>query len=150
MSLNLSKSMLRFHLVYEDVDESSAPLEVALESHCTLDAATAAMIRCNMNMKPPGAVADLYNSKDHEELNYNVHSLEDEFLRHCREHVRVKSSTATTPCVLPTSDTNTSHSPLAAVRSQPSVRQSKGRGVRSMGGIRRKKAKTLSYAKDDS
>lgn len=144
-SPNLNDKMMRFQLLYEDVDASTALLEVALESQCELDEATCNMILCNMD---PQAV----RSNEREDLNYNVNQFEEEFLRHC--HERAKPLTATTTCVPQISETSVITDPLNSTMSLPAVRQPsagqpKRGGVRSLGGNRRKKARTLAYAKDD-
>ena len=144
-SPNLNDAMMRFQLLYEDVDASTALLEVTLESHCELDEATCSMILCNMEPQAE-------RSNEREDLDYNVHQFEEEFLRHC--HDCAKPLTATTSCEPQGSGTSMISDPRTTSMILPTLRQpSAGRpkrgGVRSLGGNRRKKARTLAYAKDD-
>ena len=145
VSPNLNNEMVRFQLFYEDVDASSACLEVALESHCKLDEATYRMILCNLE---PAA----RRTNEGEDLNFNVIQFEEEFLQHC--HERAKPSPATATCEPQVRETSVFSDPLKTILSLPAARQPsaghpKRGGVRSLGGNRRKKARTLAYAKDD-
>ena len=109
-------------LYYEDVDESGL-LEIGMESDCALDEATVTMILCNLEQ----AV------QSNTEEDYDASLLEQEFLqRHAKK---------------PTEPTTSSPVVIKPASKPATARPPKSGGVRSVGGNRRKKAKTLSYAK---